>query len=99
MVFLECDNGRALVVRVLYAKSDYERRGDIKNVFSMAPRLGNNEGEAWRASLGTRVYDNPCSSCGFGFVEAQREPETRRCRTSSSAWISAAVKGSPASSL
>ena len=23
MVFLECDNGRALVVRVLYAKSDY----------------------------------------------------------------------------
>ena len=25
MVFLECDNGRALVVRVLYAKSDYMR--------------------------------------------------------------------------
>lgn len=25
--------------------------------------------------------------------EAQREPDTRRCRTSSSAWISAAVKG------
>lgn len=25
MVFLECDNGRALFVRVLYAKSDYMR--------------------------------------------------------------------------
>ena len=25
MVFLECDNGRALVVRALYAKSDYMR--------------------------------------------------------------------------
>ena len=25
MVFLECDSGRALVVRVLYAKSDYMR--------------------------------------------------------------------------
>ena len=25
MVFLECDNGRAFVVRVLYAKSDYMR--------------------------------------------------------------------------
>ena len=25
MVFLECDNGRALVVRVLYATSDYMR--------------------------------------------------------------------------
>ena len=25
MVFLACDNGRALVVRVLYAKSDYMR--------------------------------------------------------------------------
>ena len=25
MVFLECDNGRVLVVRVLYAKSDYMR--------------------------------------------------------------------------
>ena len=25
MVFLECDNGRTLVVRVLYAKSDYMR--------------------------------------------------------------------------
>ena len=25
MVFLECSNGRALVIRVLYAKSDYMR--------------------------------------------------------------------------
>ncbi|MDD7364356.1 MAG: type II toxin-antitoxin system RelE/ParE family toxin [Olsenella sp.] len=33
MVFLECDNGRALVVRVLYAKSDYMRTlfGEIDN--------------------------------------------------------------------
>lgn len=33
MVFLECDNGRALVVRVLYVKSDYMRTlfGEIDN--------------------------------------------------------------------
>ena len=33
VVFLECGNGRALVVRVLYAKSDYMRTlfGEIDN--------------------------------------------------------------------
>lgn len=33
MVFLECDGGRALVVRVFYAKSDYMRTlfGEIDN--------------------------------------------------------------------
>ena len=33
MVFLECDSGRALVVRVLYAKSDYMRTlfGEVDN--------------------------------------------------------------------
>ena len=33
MVFLECDNGRALVVRVLYAKSDCMRTlfGEIRS--------------------------------------------------------------------
>ena len=33
MVFLGCDNGRALVVRVLYAKSDYMRTlfGEVDN--------------------------------------------------------------------